>query len=170
MAWGLGLMPPRSHAATAPLRWHGRSARPIARRDGGSGKWRSVPAALVPLPAGRSVQGWRPDKCRQLRMRRGRAGSGLEERRLKALRWVAENPAGAATALNTAIQQTSLLNRMLADVRTGLAKHQIQGSSAFAPHPGYGSLLERGPAIEEGDALHARTSDLAHEVLWAYAR
>jgi hypothetical protein len=59
---------------------------------------------------------------------------------------------------------------MLADVRTGLAKHQIQGSSAFAPHPGYGSLLERGPAIEEGDALHARTSDLAHEVLWGYAR
>ena len=88
----------------------------------------------------------------------------------KALRWVAENPAGAATALNTAIQRTSLLSRMLADVRTGLAKHQIQGSNTIAPNPGYGRISPLNGSIswrvmyekEKAEALISRR-DLADE-------
>jgi len=34
-------------------------------------KRRPIPAALVSIPAGRSVYGRRPDKCRQLQMRAG---------------------------------------------------------------------------------------------------
>ena len=65
------------------------------------------------------------------------AGAGLY---FKALRWVAENPAGAETALNKAIDRTNTLRRMLADVRVGLAKHQMQGSNTDTPHPGYGRI------------------------------
>ncbi len=89
---------------------------------------------------------------------------------LMALRWVAENPAGAETALNTAIQRTSLLSRMLADVRTGLAKHQIQGSGTFVPHPSYGRISPLNGSIswrvmyekENAEALISRR-DLADE-------
>jgi len=59
---------------------------------------------------------------------------------LIAPRWVAENPAGAETALDEAIKRANSLRRMLAEVRTGLAKHQIQGSSTGTPHPGYGRI------------------------------
>ena len=89
---------------------------------------------------------------------------------LKALRWVAENPAGAETALNTGIQRTSLLSRMLADVRTGLTKHQIQGSGTFVPHPSYGRISPLNGSIswrvmyekENTEALISRR-DLADE-------
>jgi hypothetical protein len=59
---------------------------------------------------------------------------------LVAARWVADDPEKARHILELAIENTKLLRRMLAEVRTSLAKHQIAGSGMLAPSPGYGTI------------------------------
>jgi hypothetical protein len=50
----------------------------------------------------------------------------------KALRWVVEDPAGAETALNKAIERTNSLSRMLAEVRIGFCVTSITGPNGGA--------------------------------------
>ena len=43
-------------------------------------------------------------------------------------------------SLQGALEATKLLRRMLAEVRTSLAKHEVAGARAYAPSPGYGMI------------------------------
>jgi hypothetical protein len=51
-----------------------------------------------------------------------------------------DQPEKTIHSLRAAVQNTSLLRRMLAEIRTSLAKHEVAGSRAFAPSPGYGLI------------------------------
>jgi hypothetical protein len=49
-------------------------------------------------------------------------------------------PAENILSFEKALDHTKLLRRMLAEVRTSLAKHEVTGARAYAPSPGYGLI------------------------------
>ena len=57
-----------------------------------------------------------------------------------AMEGVIRMPEHNIESLEAALDTTKLLRRMLAEVRTSLAKHEVAGSRAYAPSPGYGLI------------------------------
>lgn len=60
--------------------------------------------------------------------------------RRAAMRGVIDFPVENIRAFEESLEYTKGLRRMLAEVRTSLAKHEIAGVKAYAPSPGYGLI------------------------------